>query len=228
MNNGIQTTTDYGMFKTIKGNRELHKTHLAKLTVSIIRKNMLSSNPILVNEEMAIIDGQHRLEIAKQNKLQVYYIIVPTGSISDVIALNANKKVWNMLDYINSYAIRGNDHYIWLKQMMEDYSITATQASILTFGGEKNWIFDWIKDGRIEVSEPERKKAEEKIDIFYRIRPFVHRRGPMPKSLLKVIYEMTEKGLGEDLYERIKKHGSFSPEGQYDLVQKQVSYLMRS
>ena len=58
-------TTDYDIFKGIVGNRKVEKKHVEMLTGAIDRNNLLNVRPIIVNEEMMVIDGQHRLEAAK-------------------------------------------------------------------------------------------------------------------------------------------------------------------
>ena len=57
----IQRTNKYDLFKRIESNREVNPAHLKKIEKSISEKNFLHLYPIIVNERMEIIDGQHRL-----------------------------------------------------------------------------------------------------------------------------------------------------------------------
>ncbi|MEK6878376.1 MAG: ParB/Srx family N-terminal domain-containing protein, partial [Nanoarchaeota archaeon] len=73
----IEKTTDYKMFKKLKGNRNIYKPHLNGLIQSIQEENLLQYNPITINSDMEIVDGQHRLEAAKILKLDIYYLVNP-------------------------------------------------------------------------------------------------------------------------------------------------------
>src|SRR3990167_6910002 len=125
----VYKTTEYDQFKTITGNRNLNKTHLTRLTNSIISKNMMEVNPVIVNEEMEVIDGQHRLEVAKQNNLPVYYTKVNShSSLREVQLLNANLKGWTLQDYMNSYISLGNRDYKILQDFIDRYEIPTMIA----------------------------------------------------------------------------------------------------
>jgi ParB-like chromosome segregation protein Spo0J len=63
------------IFKHIKGNRIPNLKHVRRL-VDSIKKYGMKCNPILVNEQMEVIDGQHRLLAAKETNSFVYYIII--------------------------------------------------------------------------------------------------------------------------------------------------------
>ncbi len=103
----IESTTEYGKFKSVKGNRDVSRLHMLTLKKMIEKDNMLAYNPIVVNKAFEVIDGQHRLEAAKELGEPIYYIVSPSADIDEVIAMNANSKVWGATDYLNSYADRG-------------------------------------------------------------------------------------------------------------------------
>ena len=72
----IEETVDYDKFSLIEGNRPFNKGLLLTLEESIVEEgNYLADNPIIVNERLEIIDGQHRWNIAKKLHLPLYYII---------------------------------------------------------------------------------------------------------------------------------------------------------
>ena len=77
--NQIHQTTDYSMFQTLEGNRNLNKLHLKRLKNSFQKKYLLS--PIIVNEKFEIIDGQHRFEAGKQLGLPINFLIAPNYGI---------------------------------------------------------------------------------------------------------------------------------------------------
>jgi hypothetical protein len=97
--NKVYKTNDLSIFKTIDGNRVPNLQHVKRLSDSI-RIYGMKCNPILVNEQMEVIDGQHRLMAAKETKSFVYYIIVSGYNLEDVHTLNLNQKNWTKKDYI--------------------------------------------------------------------------------------------------------------------------------
>lgn len=108
----IQTSKDYKAFRRIKGNREIKKAHVNKLRTAIEGDpQVIEYNPILVNEKMEIIDGQHRFEAIKQLNLPVHYQTVQGLTLENVQALNSNTKSWTPNDYAYAYAELGNKHY---------------------------------------------------------------------------------------------------------------------
>lgn len=56
----INVTTSYGLFKKHPLNREIDEQNLNKIIQSIKHQNLLNIQPILVNENYEVVDGQHR------------------------------------------------------------------------------------------------------------------------------------------------------------------------
>lgn len=108
----IQSTQDYSLFRRIKGNRKLSEPHVKRLLDAI--KNdpaAITYNPIIVNEKMEVVDGQHRLEAIKKVELPVYYIQVDDLGLETVQKLNSISKMWSPMDYAKSFAENGNEDY---------------------------------------------------------------------------------------------------------------------
>lgn len=108
----IQETQDYTLFRRIKGNRIVSQPHVKRLLEAI--KNdpeAITYNPVIVNENMEIVDGQHRLEAIKKLELPVYYIQVNDLGLSTVQKLNSLSKMWSPMDYAKSFAENGNEDY---------------------------------------------------------------------------------------------------------------------
>lgn len=134
----IFVTSDLKQFKHITGNRHINRDHLLSIKRSIQRKNLLAYEPILVDPNLGIIDGQHRLEAAKQLELEIYYMIVPDAHFEDVTLLNSNLKNWTMEDYLTAWIERGNEEYINVKKFAKQYGLTLSNAvAILNIDGSK-------------------------------------------------------------------------------------------
>ena len=116
--NKVYKTNDLSIFKTIDGNRVPNPQHIKRLKTSILQNGMLC-NPILVNEKMQVIDGQHRLIASKEAISSIYYIILNGYSLNEVHTLNLNQKNWNKKDFMEGYANMGLQPYIKLYKFFE-------------------------------------------------------------------------------------------------------------
>ena len=103
----MESTTNYEQFKEVTANREVDPKHVKKLKKAIQQKNLLHVNPIIVNAQFKVIDGQHRLAAAESLKVPIFYIVDDSLQYKDISKLNSNQKNWSMLDYINFYAVEG-------------------------------------------------------------------------------------------------------------------------
>lgn len=108
----IQSTQDYTLFKRISGNRVVSKPHVNRL-LEAIREDpeTITFNPIIVNGNYEVIDGQHRLEAIKKLGLEAYFIKVDDIGLSTVQKLNSISKMWSPMDYAKSFAENGNEDY---------------------------------------------------------------------------------------------------------------------
>jgi hypothetical protein len=130
----IQKTTDYDMFKFRADNRAaINQGHVNKLVESIKINNLLEYTPILVNDEMEIIDGQHRLLAAKKLGTEIYYKQEKGINASDVIALNLAQK-WGMQDYMNYYCKNHYPEYMKLDEYMKKNGVSFRVALNLVLG----------------------------------------------------------------------------------------------
>lgn len=123
--NTIEKTTDYSIFEKHKSNREIDNLNLKRIIFSLESQNMLEFRPILVDEDMRVIDGQHRLEAAKHLGLPIYYQITHEEQTEDIILLNANQKPWVMDDYINYYISKGKLAFQKFRDFQTAYNLTT-------------------------------------------------------------------------------------------------------
>jgi hypothetical protein len=163
-------TNDYTIFRNINGNRKVNEGHVLRLTNAIERKNLLPYYPILCNENMEIIDGQHRLAAAVRLGYDVYYEKIAGLRIEDVMEINTNSKSWAIRDFINSWIVLDKPDYRVLRNFMEQYGLSPTIAACLlrgygqiTGGGD---ISRMIKSGDFKVSSESfaQKIAEQVVE----------------------------------------------------------------
>ena len=111
--NQVIKTNDYNTFKVMPGNRPVNKLHVRRLSKSMEEKHLMS--PILVNEKMQVIDGQHRLEAQKSDQIE------------DMFGTDGAKNIFAKLEgFKNSmkrtYGIKKDD-----REMIDDKDNPGTQ-----------------------------------------------------------------------------------------------------
>lgn len=200
----IKQTTDYDQFKTIVGNRLVTPGQVTRLAGSILKKNMLAQDPIIVNEKMEVIDGQHRLEVAKNNKLPIYYIVLEGANILDVMNLNQVQKAWKSKDFIESYAARGNENFVWFHEFIKENKLSVSTALTLLYGGQDAWVFNSVKSGKLVAREEQRETAERRVGVLWELRPFLKVTGAIPKALIRAIVTLDEQGQTPELLKGIR------------------------
>lgn len=159
----IYSTKNYNKLKLMAGNRKINENNLKSLVKNMSHKYYGKANPIIVNEKMEIIDGQHRYNACKILGLPVYFMVRKDKNINDVIILNNSGKSWSNKDYtnanINSVSNPSNHKtYERIKEIMDYYKITeSTLINILNILKEVNIkkIRDSYKAGTIEITDKE-------------------------------------------------------------------------
>src|SRR5882672_6062386 len=125
----VLVTTDYNTFKKLEGNRPFNKGLLVALQESIQNDgNYLAFNPIIVNERMEVIDGQHRLKVAKALSLPVYYIVAKGLKLNETRVQNSQKRNWTSADYLNAFIAQGDREVMELAEFMKEYKFSIAIA----------------------------------------------------------------------------------------------------
>lgn len=167
----MQSTTNYGMFRTVKGNRAVSPEHLKRLIERIEEKDLLEQFPILVNEQNEIIDGQHRLAAASYLNIPIYYQSVRDLTLTDVISLNTVAKNWSLLDFIKSHIELGAPDYAELLDFINEFGIGAGISASLLEGRtsmQGGGITNRVRSGafRIKTRGNARRVAQALIDLM--------------------------------------------------------------
>ena len=131
----IYVTKDYDSIKHISGNRAINPNNVEKIKQSMSEKQLIVA--AVVNENMEIIDGQHRHEACRQLGLPFYYYIVDGYQLADVQRMNTNMKNWTLNDfmdtYLDLYKLGHHEYkgYMELKVFMQDYGLSLQTALAL-------------------------------------------------------------------------------------------------
>lgn len=197
-------TTNYDQFKGVVGNRKVIKNHVVNLTKAVARKNMLPANPIIVNGKMEVIDGQHRLEVARANKLPIYYVVVDDAKLVDVQQLNAYVRPWRGIDYLESYASVGLAAYVTLKEFMQEYNLPFSTA-LEVLGGIRQTGWTQFKRGEFKVSNLERARliAEALIEL----KPHTEAKVSTDKDYIRAVMDILEEVSSADIIAKLEASG---------------------
>ena len=128
----VYQTKNHSLFKTLGGNRDVNKAHVKRLVNSMNERVLFS--PIIVNENMQVIDGQHRLAALTELNKPVNYIIVEGYGLNEVQLLNMNSKNWSSDDYMNGYCDLNKKDYILYREFKEKYGFGHTECQALLSG----------------------------------------------------------------------------------------------
>lgn len=182
----IKKAHDYNLFKKLEGNRPVNEAHVRKLMLSMRKKDL--QVPIMVNPNMEVIDGQHRLEARKRLILPVYYFIGGEYGLQEVQALNTQNKKWNVEDYLQSNLQLGNKEYEvyqWFRKKYGfDHSVSLQLLSGDFRGKEQHDAFNL---GLFRANKFQEAKAT--AEMLIQIEPFYKnfRRRSFVKAILKVL-----------------------------------------
>ena len=101
----LKSTRSYSIFNSIIGNRNLDSKNLKRIKESINEIGL--QMPILVNENNSIIDGQHRLQAAKELEIPITYIVSKDSCEQNIDQLQISKQ-WTSYDFCSRNALKGN------------------------------------------------------------------------------------------------------------------------
>lgn len=181
----IEKTKDYSMFNFADENRNLDLKHVQNLVESIKEKNLIQSNPIIVDSKMTILDGQHRFEALKIMDLPIYYKVDDKFEISDISRINTVSKKWDLNDYLKHYVSQKYSEYIELNKFVAEYDVNIYSAIGLLSGRTSQPNAELIKkfktgtfivkdyDNAVDILE-KRDDFEKYSDKFYTSKTFLN------------------------------------------------------
>lgn len=174
----IYETSNLDIFKNLVGNRETVASNIKKLSIGMRDMGWVGA-PIVVNEHLEVIDGQNRLEAAKERGITIPYMICEGYGIKECIMLNRNVRNWNTTDYVNSYASQDYENYVWLKNMKKKYpEFTMDELSGLAINKGKNMTQsdtsrEKIRGGQLMLTDEEKDFVEDTILFLKDFTPMV-------------------------------------------------------
>jgi hypothetical protein len=166
----IHKTENYSIFKFLTGNRPTRKFNT--LLESIKKRNMLEHHPIHVDENMHVIDGQHRLQAAQILKVPVYYTIDPSACLDDIALLNANMRAWTSKEFTHLFSDKGSEDYKFIYYLAEKFKFdyyftiyTCCNNKDMKVSKNKSTIIKEYKSGNLKLKNDKKKLEEEFIKL---------------------------------------------------------------
>lgn len=170
---GIVTyvTDDYSDFGKFKGNRRLNANNVAEKKRKILQQGWFFDQVILVDEDMRVADGQHRLEALRQIQREsgivykIRYEVVEGITLEEIRQRNTGTKNWDTNAYLESNIELKNENYVILQEFKEQYKLNTLNAAMLltntsTHGKQFRENF---KEGKFEIKDKDKAINEAHI-----------------------------------------------------------------
>lgn len=136
-NTKIYFSSNYSDFKFLPGNRDLNEKKVEKIKHQVQKGvDILKYAPIIVNEKMEIIDGQHRFAVARELKTNVYYVIHLDADLKIIPSINSNSSKWRNVDFLCSYIDLGKGEYSKLAEFTDTYPVNLPTAIKFLHSGD--------------------------------------------------------------------------------------------
>lgn len=179
-------TTNFDEFVILELNRPLIDIHVKNLMESITDNPQLTElSPIVVNEKLAVIDGQHRLEAHKRlaslgHIYPIHYIIREGFNIKNAQQMNSLSKTWGLVDYARIEA-QSNLNYRIFMDALGTRKLSA--ETIILYLSGKAAKHTGFKKGQFQVKEVIR--AEELFNNLCEVGELLQREKITPASFWK-------------------------------------------
>lgn len=186
----IKRTTNYSKFNLSSTNREINEAHVRDLVSSISETNLLPHNPIVVNADYEVIDGQHRLEAAKRLGLEIFYTVAPKTSIRDTRLINRTNRPWNLRNYLESYAKEGKPDYIALLRFCDKYGLPVSTGIEVCCGDYDGSKSRQLRLGKLNLGNM--VEADNTAKILVTLAPYCERGAYRSRTLIRAIRRMND------------------------------------
>jgi hypothetical protein len=166
--NQVLTTKDYDCFSYVGGNRTVNKLHVERLKKSFREHYLFTC--IIVNENMQIIDGQHRYQACKDLKLPLNYIVMDGYGLKEVQTLNVNSKNWTSDDYMNGYCDLNYEDYLIYRDFKSKYKLGHSECQSLLSNVINAGLQPVFNSGKFKIKSY--KKAVDTAEKIQMVAPF--------------------------------------------------------
>ena len=225
---------NFEQFNFLECNRSIMPKHVKRLAQEIERKNLTKENPIKIDKEFNVLEGQHRLLACESMKIPVYYQFSEMTH-QDIGKFNSLNEKWAYKDYLKYWSNQGVDDYKILGGFVKRYPYPISLFVYLLTGAQNNTVLgdfrngmfkitqglDFIEDILLKISELGKYN-----DVIYRHRGFImvyaydvmthpdfehkkflHKVSVTPSLFIKQTNRKDYLRMIEEIYNRNNKHG---------------------
>lgn len=157
--NTVNSTDNYDQFTFLHNNRETHAPHIEALKDAFVAfGNLTVAQPILVNERMEVIDGQHRLVACRELHQPVYYTVVPGLNVEDARQMNLLHRGWGTDDFAHSYASSGitaYQQYLELREQFPKFPHSTILVYLYGEGKNSTGMYKAFREGELVIHDLE-------------------------------------------------------------------------
>jgi len=219
----IYETKNYDAFSFLHFNRNAKPR---KDLLDALEKYGRFFEPIIVNEDLEVLDGQHRLLSAELKGRPISFYIVDRNTAQQVIkSVNTERKNWSMREYVDFYARLGDENYLILKRNLEsDLSKKILDSAIQEVLAGRTGQAKKVRSGVYKIDRSERPQ-----EIFeFIVRVMGHHKGKMSIRVSRAVH-LILKGRAVDeerLYSILRDSNIYETSRGLMNERKVVDYIM--
>jgi hypothetical protein len=131
-------TKSWDKMSYLEDNRDTDDGAIKRLAENIQKFGQLQ--PIVLNENWHIIEGQHRVKACKLLDIPVLYVESFGATIKEVIVMNNNQQSWRNKDYLKCFSHknhRNSSEYKKIKAFFDTYGLNFSVSINLLAGYER-------------------------------------------------------------------------------------------
>tara|TARA_R110000803_G_scaffold147434_1_gene213000 strand:+ start:276 stop:1121 length:846 start_codon:yes stop_codon:yes gene_type:complete len=205
----IESSYDYELFSLLPNNRPIKQAHIKRLVDKIKIKDL--KQPIQINEEFQILDGQHRFYAYQQLKLSIPYFINNSVSEADIAVLNSTTSKWSDKDYLHYWLGKEKEEninhgaYQTLNWFLNKYKVVLPMGVFL-LSSIPHVKTAGFREGKLKIRNLE--LAKERAEFIISLKPYFEYYKKVP-FLQALYYLMRHKDFSlERMYQAISKNSS--------------------
>lgn len=149
----VYETKDYDLFVMFDRNRPLKNKGRKFLKLKDSISNFGLINPIIIDNNYLVVDGQHRLDICKQLNISVSFIYRP-DTIKALTSLSNDRENWQVENYAFYYS--NNPSYNKLLNYRQETRLSLNAIHALIKGKEIDAFL--FKSGKFSLNKQEEAK----------------------------------------------------------------------
>lgn len=178
MNLEVNQSTDYSKFKFLELNRKVNQKHVDNLIRLNEERSRYHLFPIVVDEQMNIIDGQHRYTACKKSNKPIYYLKDDRSShdkFKEITKVNTATRTHGHAEIFDMLIQKGDRTATQIKAfktlLKENHDITVdifTLIRLCTISENKGAKYNW-PSGSTSKNAMQEQKFKLAEDAEYRV-----------------------------------------------------------